>query len=567
MKGKIFLRFFIITALTALVVFLVGLLAVSITTNNLVKERLQAETRLVCLLVNEESDYNKFEAYFNNDEFRTTIIDLNGDVLHESDVNESLENHSNRQEFILALQGKSEPIERYSDTLKCNMTYYAQMTTLNSGEQIVIRLALKSSFISDYALVTLPLLAVVLIATLVASVVFATMQAKTVANCINEVGKSLKSLNEGTYLPISADASDKELVAVYDQINELSVSLLSYIVKEELERKKLDSVLSNVSQGIIALTQKNTIAFVNKSAKQLFLAQEDLNKKHISLLIKDDELCKKIEGLLGEDIIFESEFCQKILSISLKKTVDSTLTRTFSNIIIITDVTIEKQIAKQKSEFFANASHELKTPVTVMQGLSEILLEKNLDEFTHGQIERIYKESQRLSALISDMLKLSKLERDKQSADERETVEIKKVTEEVLNELSPKITQKQIAVSVVGEGSLFATQKHVYELIGNLLSNAINYNKVGGKVETRIISEKDLLAIEVEDTGIGIESEHIPRLCERFYRVDKSRSKKTGGTGLGLAIVKHVCALYGGEITIRSQVGKGTIVRIEIPKR
>ena len=223
---------------------------------------------------------------------------------------------------------------------------------------------------------------------------------------------------------------------------------------------------------------------------------------------------------------------------------------------------------KQKSDFFANASHELKTPVAVMQGLSEILLTKEtLDDGSKKQVDRIHKESLRLASLISDMLKLSKLENGEETELVLADVNLRETVEEVLAELSTKLVEKNITATVTGNATVVADSKKIFELVENLCSNAINYNKDNGKITVSIVEETDGVELKVSDTGIGIEKENIPRLCERFYRVDKSRSKKTGGTGLGLAIVKHICALYDADLSIESDVGIGTTITVVFNKK
>lgn len=221
----------------------------------------------------------------------------------------------------------------------------------------------------------------------------------------------------------------------------------------------------------------------------------------------------------------------------------------------------EKELASQKEEFFANASHELKTPLTAMVGLTELILTRDTDATTHRQIERIHKESLRLSELISDMLKLSRLETEEES-EISVAVAVEEIAEEVLSELSESIIAKDIRASITGKATVMAGEKRIYEILQNLCSNAVNYNKQGGTIDI-ILEETDTGAvIRVRDSGIGVAEENIPHLCERFYRVDKSRSKKTGGTGLGLAIVKHICALYNASFTIKSKLGEGTEVII-----
>lgn len=169
-----------------------------------------------------------------------------------------------------------------------------------------------------------------------------------------------------------------------------------------------------------------------------------------------------------------------------------------------------------------------------------------------------------MSSLISDMLKLSKLERGEE--EELVEVELKEIASEVVAELSEECRAKNLSVEVIGSGKVLADPKKIFELIQNLCSNAVNYNKQDGSIKITIAEKNSSVLLEVADSGIGIEKEHIPRLCERFYRVDKSRSKKTGGTGLGLAIVKHICALYGAELSIDSELDRGTCVTVIFKK-
>ena len=227
----------------------------------------------------------------------------------------------------------------------------------------------------------------------------------------------------------------------------------------------------------------------------------------------------------------------------------------------------EKLIEKQKSDFFANASHELKTPITVMQGFAEMLLNKEgMDNISKKQLERIYKECLRLGSLISDMLMLSQMESRDAPIRVLSEVALAEVAREVLDGLSEKAQSRNISTNIVGSAMLTADQTMIFELVENLVSNAIKYNKDGGSVTVSINETNTGVCLKVEDTGIGIEKEHLPRLCERFYRVDKSHSKRIGGTGLGLAIVKHICAISNAELSIESEFGIGTTVTVVFSK-
>ncbi len=563
MRKKLFFQFFAITLISVVLMFVCGIIAVNVNAKAMIKERLAEETELACELVNDESDFENFAKYENNNAFRITIMDLDGDVLYESDTKSPLENHANREEVKNALNGKPETVERYSETFGCDMTYYAMKTTLSDNTEIIIRLAIKSSQITEYFNLALPIMFIVLVIALIVSLVLADIFSKKLSNKFVEVGASLRSLNASSYEPIKTDSGEPELYSILNEINVLNRNTHNNIQRVEEEQKKLMTVLENVSQCIVAIDGNKKVLFANKSILNLFSAEATVIGKEFVYLIDDMALYEKICRHLGNDYASEYEYKGKHMSLVIRKIDDEGV----SSIVILSDVTQEKAMAKQKSDFFANASHELKTPVTVMQGLSEILLEKeSIDEGSKKQIARIHKESIRLGSLISDMLKLSKLERGEETEGAYTDVNLKEVSEEILAELAGEIAEKNITATVSGTAIISAESKKIYELIENLCSNAVHYNKPNGKIDVVITDNQDFVSIKVSDTGIGIEKEHLPRLCERFYRVDKSRSKKTGGTGLGLAIVKHICVLYNANLSIESDIGVGTSITVTFNK-
>lgn len=565
MKKKTLLQILSLTFISVVVMFIFGIVAVNVNAKAMMKERLAEETELACSLVQTEEDFSGFARYSNNDAFRVTIIDLSGNVLFESDTKSPLENHIDREEVKNALNGKPQTVERYSETFGCNMTYYALKTELSDGTEIILRLAIKSSQINGYLKVALPILIVVLVVCLIASIVISNVLSNKISRKITEVGDSLRSLNAGNYIPIKTDSGEPELYSVLNEINELNANTHMHIQRVQEEHNKLNTVLENVSQGIVAIDEQKKIIFVNKSISTIFDSTENVTGKDFIYLIDDLPLCEKIARHLGENYVSEYTYKNKELSVVIRK-VDSQSDNVYS-IVIITDITKEKAMQKEKSDFFANASHELKTPVAVMQGLSELLLAKEtLDEGSKKQVDRIHKESLRLASLISDMLKLSKLENGEDIDMIHSPVDVKAVTDEVALELASELKKKNITLEVKGAGTVLADNKKIFEVVENLCSNAIHYNVENGKITIEISEDKKETKITVADTGIGIEKENIPRLCERFYRVDKSRSKKTGGTGLGLAIVKHICALYNAELSIESEIGIGTTISIVFRK-
>lgn len=562
MKRKIFLRFFSVTLCSVLLMFVFGVIAVDVNSEALVKERLKEETELICAFIKNENDFSGFKKYERDEAFRVTVLDLNGVVLYDSDTQERRKNHADREEIKNALSGTPKFVRRYSETFGFNMTYYAMTAALEDGRGVIVRLAVKSSRISGYLGVALPMLVGVLVISLVVSLVASGIFAKNVSDKIGEIEISLKTLNAGCYKPIKTDSGEPELFGVLSEINALSESTHEHIKKISLEHAKLSAVLENVSQGIIALDESKKIAFANQSALSIFDSAKSVLGKDFVYLVDDVFICDEITRRLGENFSAEYTYKNKQLSVTVRK-IDSKSEGELFSIVIITEVTQEKALQKQKSDFFANASHELKTPVTVMQGLSEIMLSKAEEgSGNYKQIERIHLESLRLASLVSDMLELSRLEGGEINSRPQTRVDLRAVAEDVVQELGEQISQKQLSVVVAGEACVFADGTKMFELVQNICSNAVHYNKQNGKITIELFEKGGSTVLRVSDTGIGIEKEHLPRLCERFYRVDKSRSKKTGGTGLGLAIVKHICALYGAELSIESEIGVGTCVSV-----
>ena len=425
--------------------------------------------------------------------------------------------------------------------------------------------AVRAGALPAYLASALPVLLAALLLALPLAAFLTGRLAARLSGKVREVADSLKSLNGGEYRPIRTDSRDPEFYAVFREINELSETTHRHIRSEEQERKKLNAVLDNVSQGIIALDPSGGVAFANHSALDMFGGTRQDIGRQLVYLVEDSSLCRKILDCPAAGGVFEESLGGRELSVAVRRITDAPLSDTVASIIIVTDVTREKNIAREKSDFFANASHELKTPVTVMLGMSELMLARQtLDDTAKKQAGRIHREAQRMAGLIADMLRLSHLERHAEEP-AAVPVDLRAVADEVMAELAPACAQKRIAAEVSGAGTVQADPKRIYELVENLCSNAVNYNREGGAIRVTVAAEDGRVVLRVADTGIGIAAEHLPRLCERFYRVDKSRSKKTGGTGLGLAIVKHICAVYGAELQIASTPDVGTTVTVSFP--
>ncbi len=376
---------------------------------------------------------------------------------------------------------------------------------------------------------------------------------------VKSVEKSLSVAFEGKYYP-SALGGEAET-----GLKKLATELRA----AKVENRRMNYVLDGISQSIIAVDASGVVKLMNAAARELLGCDKSVLGRDLYLAVGAGTLYDSFsKSLKDEGHPFDYERNGKYYAADVIRT-DKSEYGEITYVVIITDVSAQRLASRQRSDFFSNASHELKTPLTSIQGNTELLLSV-VDE--HSQQEkyarRIQREVKRLHTLILDMLKLSSIENLKLDArlDAYVPVSLREAALEAMASLAPECEQKQLSVSVNGNGFVTADPKNIYELVGNLCSNAVHYNVNGGSVDVTVEEAEENVKLTVSDSGIGIEAKHVPRLCERFYRVDKSRSKLTGGTGLGLAIVKHVCALYSAKLDISSEAGKGTTVTVLFPR-
>ncbi len=568
MRRKIFLRFFLLTLSAVLLVFASGLLAMHRNNEKIIEDRLVLESELLLYLLQTEEDVAQLESYVNKDDFRITVLWEDGRMLYESSILGDVleENHAGREEIQAALAGTPKAVKRYSESFGRSMTYYAVASRFESGEIFLLRLAIHSAEITSYLGVMLPFLFLVLFVDLAFSGLIANKLSKQISNKVKALATGLRSLNEGHYAPIEAAPSEAEFYAVFREINELAETTHKQLRTLAEEQKKLKTVLDNISQGIVAVDRDSRIVFANPAACALF-GREHRVGEPVAVLIDAPLLYDKISQCVPGDTDFEYTLGEKELSVAIRY-IPSAEKGTVASILLLTDITREKSIAHEKSDFFANASHELKTPITVLLGLTELILAKSTpEESGYAQLERIHHESSRLAGLITDMLELSGLERSGRAESIKTEVNLRAVCDEVLAELAPRLAKKNLTCALSGNGTVTADAGQMYELVENICSNAVNYNKEGGRIAVNLTEKEHAVLLEISDTGIGIAKEHLPRLCERFYRVDKSRSKKTGGTGLGLAIVKHICMLNGASLNIESELGIGSKITVIFNKK
>lgn len=361
-----------------------------------------------------------------------------------------------------------------------------------------------------------------------------------------------------------------ELNVIVDSAVKLSQKIERTVEKLSLERNKIQYILENMEEGLILLDEEENVLTINQSAKRfLHCAKEPRGTNLVHYTIQVDLLQGVTDALeQGKNALFD-------FTTQDKRVVCAHISRTGAGvlheqrrgaIILLIDVTSDRHARKMRQDFFSNASHELKTPVTSIQGFAE-LLEAGVaqDETARREfVKRIEKEARNMNHLISDILMISQLESE--FPQEKTPVRVDQIAREVLDSLAPLINQMEITSQVsLFPAEMRANGQQMWELLNNLVSNAVKYNRPGGCVSVVVKKAEARVYITVEDTGIGIPLESQNRIFERFYRVDKGRSKRMGGTGLGLAIVKHIVQFYHGGIELTSKIDEGTKIQVWLP--
>ncbi|HBK02344.1 MAG TPA: hypothetical protein DDY77_04870 [Clostridiales bacterium] len=562
MKKKLLIIDFLVITLSLAAVFGVGMAA---TVNSNYRAAESSVKNYAAIYADSYSSGEKPSDLTKNvpKNLRVTIIDDNADFTVLADSEDSSlvgKPHANRDEIENAISGSDKAVVRNSVSLGKKMVYFAVKTTNEDGSAVFIRVAVPVESVNDYASSTIPLAVFTLLAAILVLYIVRIFSSNGLVKPLKDVKQSLEELNDGTYREKIPMTGDDDINKILSEINDLSEKLQSLVNSEKSACAKLDYILENVSDGIIAVDEKGDIALINKVAALSFGIE---NAKGLSykVLTADEVFLSNVKTAIKEkkSCSFEFESSDKLtymVKISVPRSVA---------VIVLSDITAAKKAEQMRGEFFANASHELKTPLTAVKGFNDIISMSTDDERTKRLTAKIDKELERVVRLINDMLEISKLECKKEV--KTEVVSLKNVAEEVKEELEPLSEKKGVSISVAGDGEVEMAKEHAVELVKNLVENGVRYNDKGGKVEVKITDDKNSVTLSVADDGFGISEEDQRRVFERFYRADKSRSRETGGTGLGLAIVKHVAELYGAKITLCSVLGSGTTITVKFAKK
>ena len=356
-----------------------------------------------------------------------------------------------------------------------------------------------------------------------------------------------------------------------EMFNYLTVRLKSTLDEMYREKNKVDAILTNMTDGIIAVNADGIVVHANPAAYNIFnITKEELYNRNF------DDVAQKLDlGITFNDILNDSEKNFNILSINnliIKISVVQIMNEykeAEGGMLVLQDVTEQEKLDKMRKEFVANVSHELRTPLTTIKSYTETLLDGALDnkEYTVNFLQVINSESDRMTRLVKDLLQLSKLDYDKMEWNMK-SLNILNIIRDCVVKMEISVKQKSQSLSFEAQGELCeitGDKDRIEQVIINIISNAIKYTPENGSIKVTAGKHEDNVEIRIADTGMGIPKEDLPRLFERFYRVDKARSRAMGGTGLGLSIAKNIVEAHRGSIRIESEYGKGSEVIINFP--
>jgi len=490
---------------------------------------------------------------------RITIIAPDGTVIADSHALgvPAIASHLDRPEVAAAARGTPTAYTRFSASVGVYFIYYALQVP--SGDSYVyLRASLPVAAVETYLLRSLPLLILVIAVITILCFVFSRNIINRMTKPFEAVEQKLRLLSRGQSSSEPIPGSYAEIDSITQGIDEVAQVLQSGITGLREEKNKLSYILDNIGDGLIVLDKGQSVSLINSAALSIFNVNQDIVGKNLNYLSFDETLKGAVSECVLQDkaALFELSLNGRIYLIVVKRLPSTVLT-----MVVLSDVTENRENARRREEFFANASHELKTPLTAIKGFNELAAINNKDKSIEKYIGAITRETDRMLTLISDMLKLSELGNIVDLSPV--SVSLAKVVDEVCDAMAPVISEKAITVESAGDAEVSAEQGHVYDLIKNLVENAVRYNNHGGRVTISIENEKKGAYLFIFDDGIGISPQEQTRIFERFYRVEKSRSAQGGGTGLGLSIVKHICAIYGWRLSVKSQLGVGTEVKVE----
>ncbi len=493
---------------------------------------------------------------------RITLISRDGTVLADSEEQpDSMENHRTRPEVICAFNGTVGTSSRHSVTLDRDMLYVAVPVEIGDSIPAVVRTSLFGSDLKSILQGIMTDMAIVMLVVLIAGLLIAWFFSRSISETIRSIADASRRVGEGDYSIRIAPCSIAELNRLSSDINGM-ISRTDELL-EELSGKNasLDAILGSIVEGMVVISSVGTVITANMSFRKMGLAGEHEEGCGYLDFISNNEFRDFVGSVLNDGILFgEVHSDGGVFSARAAE-----IPGTDQFVITFRDITEIATTARMKREFAANASHELRTPLTSIKGYAETIFE-NLSGDDRKYMKTILRNTDRLIRIVDDIRILSELEHPSTSLDISD-VNLEDVVNDAIEFFRGKAEEKNIELIVEKEVNIpiiHADRFRIEQVLTNLIDNAVRYTAAGA-VTVRIGARRNFVTIVVSDTGIGIEEEHLTRLFERFYVIDKARSRSRGGTGLGLAIVKHIVTLHDGWVRVSSTPGSGSMFTVGLP--
>jgi len=521
----------------------------------------------------DEIDYY-LEALAEDLPLRLTLIDTEGSVLGDSNyAAEEMENHAGRPEVAAALEGRVESSRRESRTLGKGFIYAAAPVSVDGEIVGVVRVAVEEEDVTPVIFRVWWIILVAFGVLLAVIVMVSLWTERTLTANLGEMREAAAELASGNLERRVAEPDIEDFSELARGFNTMAEQIRLQVEEAAAERGKLEAVLNNISAGVMVTDSESRILLLNPAAEEILAVEQEkaAGRRTIEIFSSKDMDVIVMRAAAGESVDEEIELIYpQRMSLHLKA--DPVLGaegNVIATVSAIEDITALKRLNQVRQDFVANISHELRTPVAVIRALTDSLLDGAVEDSERARrfLKDLDIETMRLSQLIEDLLALSRLEA-KDAALQIEEFNLGELIHECL-ESKGKLAEEYGIQLAVGPGGEEMTMKGERRLLrtalNNLIDNAIKYNHHEGRVTVGFMEKDDVVAIEVTDTGTGIPREELPRIFERFFRVDKARSRETGGTGLGLSIVKHIAELHGGGVSVDSVEGEGSTFTVVIP--
>ena len=485
------------------------------------------------------------------DRYRLTWIAADGSVLYDTKTDaESLENHAARTEVSQALTTGTGESTRYSSTLMEKTMYYAQRL----ADGTVLRISISRATVGMIAVGMIQPLLIVLIVALILSGLLARRLSRRIVDPLNSLDLEH---------PLDNDAYE-EISPLLKRIHRQHVEIQTQLRELREKTDEFTQITGSMREGLVLLDEHDSILSINAAAQALFGADAQCVGRDFLTIERSHEISAAIQAAVADGHSeVRAERAGRVYQFDISRIASDG--KPIGTVILAFDITEQEFAERNRREFTANVSHELKTPLQGIIGSAE-LIENGMvkpDDLPRF-VGHIHAEAARLVTLIDDIIRLSQL--DEGDAMPTEPVDLLAVSQEAAENLQDAAAARGVTVGVTGQPAVIpGVRRLIYEIVYNLCDNAIKYNRDGGRVDVTVAADADGSSITVADTGIGIAPEHQGRVFERFYRVDKSHSKASGGTGLGLSIVKHAVQYHHGRIELESAPGTGTTIRVVFP--